>query len=161
MFTPHNFHATIVNVLCLLLVAAPVLALPAPQATPPMQKDPHENKLKTSSGEAVLRTTTPPLSYLPSLDEIKTKANDPERKKLIQPKEKLPVANRCRPGNQVCQDYWQKQGKPSSGMRSAHAPSQQPAGAAFPVQRVRRDGTLAARLEPHRSGYGLAICGWR
>ncbi len=96
-----------------MLACAPIMALPTRQDTPPSPKDPHENKLPTSSGEAVLKTTTPPLNYLPSLDEIKEKANDPELKKLSKPKEKLPNARRCRPGDQVCQDYWQKQGKPS------------------------------------------------
>ena len=99
-----------------MLVSAPILALPTPQATPPIATDPHANKLKTSTGEAVLRRTTPPLTYLPSLDEIKQKADDPELKKLSQPKEKLPKATRCRPGDKVCQEYWQKQGKPSSNI---------------------------------------------
>jgi hypothetical protein len=84
--------------------------------SPSTATDPHKNKLKTSSGEAVLKTTTPPLNYLPSLDEIKQKANDPELKKLPKAKEKLPNAKRCRPGDKTCQSYWQKKGKPSSNI---------------------------------------------
>jgi hypothetical protein len=95
-------------------VYLPLLALSGTVAAQSKPRVLKQRTLPISSGTAVLQTTAPPLHYLPSLDEIKQKSNDPALKKLSQPKEKLPNANRCRPGNKVCQDYWQKQGKPSS-----------------------------------------------
>ena len=113
---PSKCRAIIIYFLSIILVSSPYFALRARAQQPLDNKDPHEKKLPTSSGETVLRTTTPPLQYLPSLDEIKAKADDPELKKLSKPKEKLPKANRCRPGDKVCQDYWQKQGNPSTNI---------------------------------------------
>ena len=116
IFTPRNFHATLIYVLSLILVVLPFSTLPAAAQTPPSERDPNENKLPKSSGVAVLRTTAPPLPNAPSLDEIKRKGDDLELKKPSKPKEKLPNANRCRPGDFVCQDYWKKQGKPSTNI---------------------------------------------
>jgi hypothetical protein len=90
--------------------------VPTPALLPVAGNDPPANKLPLSAGKAGLQTPTPPLQNLPSIDEIKQKAADPELKKLIKPKEKLSDPKRCRPGNKTCQEYWKKQGKPSTNI---------------------------------------------
>jgi len=113
---PRKYHAVVINLLSFVLAISPCLALPISAQAQSANPDPNANKLQTSSDAAVLRTQTPPLNYLPSLDEIKQKADNPELKKPIKTKEKLPTANRCRPGDKICQDYWKKQGTPSSNI---------------------------------------------
>ncbi len=75
---------------------------------------PETPKLKVSTGEAVLRTTEPPIKNLPSMDEMKRKGkeNDDAGKihKVKSDAEKLPQAVRCRPADKDCQEYWKKQG---------------------------------------------------
>ncbi len=76
-------------------------------------------KLKISTGEAVLRTTEPPIKNLPNLDELKQKAKDdadPTKVKIKAKDEKLKEAIRCRPSDKNCQEYWKKQGRPSSNI---------------------------------------------
>ncbi len=122
---PRKFRAVITNVLCLLLASAPLLALSgnaralSAQAQDGKDKDP---KLKTSSGEAVLRTFEPPLKDAPSVDEMKRKGDNPELKKGPKPKERLPESVRCRPGDKICQDAWKAKGQPSSNIGQVTPP---------------------------------------
>ena len=81
---------------------------------------PDTPKLKTSTGEAVLRTTEPPSKNLPTQEEMKRKAVETDdvvkQHKIKTEQEKLPKAVRCRPDDTVCQEYWKKQGKPSTNI---------------------------------------------
>jgi hypothetical protein len=78
-------------------VYLPLLALSGTVAAQSKPRVLKQRTLPISSGTAVLQTTAPPLHYLPSLDEIKQKSNDPELKKLIKPNPDKPEPNKfCR-----------------------------------------------------------------
>lgn len=83
-------------------------------------EQPDTPKLKTSTGEAILRTTEPPIKNLPTHEDMKRKAVETDevvkQHKVKTEKEKLPKAVRCRPDDAVCQEYWRKQGQPSSNI---------------------------------------------
>ena len=76
-------------------------------------------KLKTSNGEAVLKTTEP-LQNLASHDEMKRKGKEnDDAEKIIKVKndsDRLPQAVRCRPADTDCQEYWKRKGKPSTNI---------------------------------------------
>ena len=90
---------------------------------------PETPTLKISTGEAVLRTTEPPIKNLPDLDEMKRKGKEnDDAVKAHKPKsdaERLPQAVRCRPADIPCQEYWKKQGKPSSNIGFLAPPESQ------------------------------------
>ncbi len=125
-YAPRNSQARILAkqflslALSYLLIFSSTTAFTMATARAQAVDQPDTPKLKTSTGEAVLRTTEPPMKNLPSLEEMKRKGEENDQadkiKKVKTEAERLPQAVRCRPADKDCQEYWKKQGKPSSNI---------------------------------------------